>query len=205
MNLSKKIVSLLEANKQNFGSASLALCGGRSPIKVYKQLSSIKFDWSNIFITLTDERILPVNSRKRNEYLIRNTLLNKNINETAKFVPLTPKIKIELSAYEPFTVVLLAVAPDGHFASIFPTMLMDNKFISTKYQPDILNTMPIGDPFCSRTTMNLSMLLNSKQIFLLAMDDERRKIIEEAKKDNSFPIHYLINQQKTPIQIIEDY
>ena len=49
--------------------------------------------------------------------------------------------------------------------------------------------------------MNLSLILNSKRIILLANGIEKQAILAKAEVDRTLPVHFLINQKILPIEI----
>jgi 6-phosphogluconolactonase/glucosamine-6-phosphate isomerase/deaminase len=63
----------------------------------------------------------------------------------------------------------------------------------------------MGNPCHKRASMNLSMILESKNIFLLVSSKNKMDVLNQAKHDNSLPLYYLLNQDKTNIEIIKDF
>ena len=84
---------------------------------------------------------------------------------------------------------------DGHFASLFPDMINDNDAFDLNESPKILITPPQGKPYLPRITMNLSMIMKSINIVLLIKGKAKQDIFNKAKKDEDFPIHYLIKNR----------
>ena len=66
-------------------------------------------------------------------------------------------------------------------------------------------TEPMGNPCHKRASMNLSMILESKNIFLLVSSKKKLEVLNQAKYDKSFPLYYLLNQNKVDIKIIKDF
>ena len=50
--------------------------------------------------------------------------------------------------------------------------------------------------------MNLSMILQSNNVFLLIPNKKKLEVYEQAKNDKVLPLYYLLNQTKTKINII---
>ena len=90
---------------------------------------------------------------------------------------------------------------DGHFASLFPDMIKDFNLFDLSADPSIVRITSHGDPFLPRITMNLSLILKSEFIVLLVKGTIKQKIIEEAKNDNSLPIHCLLKNRASNIMI----
>ena len=105
----------------------------------------------------------------------------------------------------PFDLVLLGMGKDGHFASIFPDMVRDKRFIGLEEPPQIYKISQRGDPFVPRITMNLSLILNSKLIFLCISSVEKKIILEKSKQETKYPVHWLLNQKKTVVKIEMGY
>jgi 6-phosphogluconolactonase/glucosamine-6-phosphate isomerase/deaminase len=53
--------------------------------------------------------------------------------------------------------------------------------------------------------MNLSMILESKNIFLLVSSEKKLQVLNQAKYDQSLPLYYLLNQDKADIKIIKHF
>ena len=70
----KKI--LIQKRKKNT-RLSFVLTGGTSPINLYKELSKIKIDWSNVDFFFSDERYVSNTSKNSNYNLAYNLLFKK--------------------------------------------------------------------------------------------------------------------------------
>jgi 6-phosphogluconolactonase len=102
--------------------------------------------------------------------------------------------------------MLLGMGEDGHFASLFPKLIQTNpEYFDLKSEPEIFFTDPMGSPCHKRASMNLSMILESKNIFLLVSSEKKLEVLNQAKSDKSLPLFYLLNQKKTEIKIIKDF
>ena len=68
----------------------------------------------------------------------------------------------------------------------------------------IVVRLAVATPLClldSRTLDNLSLILKSSRIILLANGDEKQAVLEKAETDKTLPIYYLIHQAILPIEI----
>ena len=63
----------------------------------------------------------------------------------------------------------------------------------------------MGNPCHKRVSMNLSMILESKNIFLLVSSKKKLEVLNQARSDKSLPLYYLLNQNKVEIEIIKDF
>ena len=194
MILTKLISNKLKLAIDKKGTATFVVSGGTSPLKLFEDLSKIDLPWNKVQITLVDDRLVNKNHIHSNQKLINDHLL-KNKAKLANFIPLSEKIIKSKIIITPFDVNLLGMGEDGHFASLFPDMIKDFNLFDLSADPSILTISSHGDPFLPRITMNLSLILKSEFIVLLVKGSIKQKIIDQAKNDNSLPIHYLLKSR----------
>ena len=205
MDIVNIIVKKLNDSIKKFGKASLVLSGGKSPINIYEQLSNCDIPWSKIQITLVDDRLVDFDHIHSNQKLINDFLL-KNKAKNANFYPLTEDLFQKVNIKMPFDIQLLGMGEDGHFASLFPDMIGENDAFNIFAKHKIFTTSSKGVPCLPRITMNLSLILKSEIIILLIDGKIKQKILEKAKTDDSYPIHYLLKNRKKDffIEIMDD-
>jgi 6-phosphogluconolactonase len=205
MNVVNQITAALAAGIAQQGSASFVVPGGSSPAFVFKALANGEYDtavdWAKVTITLVDDRLVHGNHNDSNCKLIRAQLLRGPV-VAAKFFPLTITGHVT-KMDQPFDVTLLGMGLDGHFASLFPSMVGDAA-MNIDAAPAIIQTKPEGDPLCPRISMNLPMILQSRLVFLLVKDAAKREVLRMAQTDQSLPVHYLITQTVKSVQIITE-
>lgn len=201
------ICQSLQSEISEFGNASLVVCGGTSPIRIFKYLNSIKIDWHFVTIFLVDDRLVEPQSKFSNQMTLRIYLL-RNKAKQAIFIPLSTELMSKKLIPPLFTVMLLGMGRDGHFASLFPEMLSQtlnsskvNMEFEVSAEPSILTTPALGNPKLPRVSMNLSLILKSKRIILLANGKEKQAVLKSAEKEKKFPIHHLLKQTYVPIEI----
>ena len=203
--LSHSIAKSLKKAIDLNGYASLVVCGGRSPLSLYKDLSGRNLDWTKVLIFMGDDRIINKDHKDSNENLIREHLLINNAASAQFRSLLHPKISIE-SIRLPFDVVLLGLGRDGHFASLFPDQLNHKTAFKLNAAPDfIISKKPLGSPSYKRISMNLSMLINTKRCILLVTNKDKRMIVDQAYTDNGLPLHFLLSQDKTLVECSDLY
>ena len=205
--IAQSICKSLQSEISEFGNASLVVCGGTSPIRIFEYLNSIKIDWHFVKIFLVDDRLVEPQSKFSNQMLLRIHLL-KNIAKRAIFIPLSTELMSMKLIPPQFTVMLLGMGKDGHFASLFPEMLSHtlnssklNMEFEVSAEPSILTTPALGNPKLPRISMNLSLILKSKRIILLANGEEKQAVLQSAKKDKKLPIYHLLKQTLVPIEV----
>ena len=161
--------------------------------------------WSDINISLVDDRVVDINHVDSNEKLV-NDLLIKDKAKDANFISICNQPKELINLKRPFGVMLLGMGEDGHFASLFPKLIETNPdYFDIESDAEIFFTEPMGNPCHKRVSMNLSMILESKNIFLLVSSEKKLQVLNQAKADQSLPLYYLLNQDKTDIKIIKHF
>ena len=200
--LSEQIFDILTLTIQEKGCANFVVSGGSSPIKIFNELSFMDLDWTKVNITLVDDRLVDKSHNDSNEKLvIENLMINKAAN--LNFISLCNSPEKILDINRPFDIMLLGMGEDGHFASLFPSLIKTNpNYFDLSSIPEVIYTDALGSPCHKRISMNLSMILQSKKIFLLIPNEKKLDVYEEAKNNKKIPLYFLLNQTKTKITII---
>lgn len=202
INLSEQIFDILKLAIKERGTASFVVCGGSSPVKIFNELSLTDLDWSRVIITLVDDRFVDKSHNDSNEKLVfENLMINKA--SSSNFVSLCNSPQDILNINRPFDVMLLGMGEDGHFASLFPQLIKTNSsYFEPSSTPEIIHTEPMGSPCHKRVSMNLSMILQSNNVFLLIPNKKKLEVYEQAKNDKKLPLYFLLNQKNTTINVI---
>ena len=204
-NISQTIFNELKKDLCENTKSTFIVSGGSSPVQIFKDLSGMEAKWSDINISLVDDRVVDINHKDSNEKLV-NDLLIKDKAKDASFISICNQTNDLFNLKRPFGVMLLGMGEDGHFASLFPKLIETNsEYFDLKSEPEIFFTDPMGSPCHKRASMNLSMILESKNIFLLVSSEKKLEVLNQAKSDKSLPLFYLLNQKKTEIKIIKDF
>ena len=204
-NISQTIFDKLEKDLCENGQSTFIVSGGSSPVQIFKDLSAMQAKWSDINISLVDDRVVDINHDDSNEKLVNNVLI-KDEAKDANFISLCNQSKDLLNLKRPFGIMLLGMGEDGHFASLFPKLIETNpEYFDLESDPEIFFTEPMGNPCHRRVSMNLSMILESKDIFLLVSSEKKSEVLNQAKSDKSLPLYYLLNQSKVDLKIIKDF
>ena len=160
-------------------------------------------DWSNVDISLVDDRVLDPTHKDSNEKLVNDLLMTNNASN-ANFISICNDTKSLKELNRPYTVMLLGMGEDGHFASLFPSLIQTNiEYFDLYADPDIFFTEPMGSPCHKRVSMNLSMILQSENIFLLVSSNKKNDVLKQAESDKNLPLYYLLNQSRKEIKIIK--
>ena len=179
--------------RKNF---SIALSGGSTPDKIYKYLSIALRDSplsDEILIFWGDERCVPPTDPESNFGNVQNALFSKimfpleNIHrirgeddpekEARRYADtLQKKLPVE-NGFPVFDMVLLGVGDDGHTASIFPgqmDLLDSEKWVQPALHPASHQ---------KRITLTGNVLMNAKEILILAAGEKKQKVVDEIFHD----------------------
>lgn len=204
-NISQTIFNELEKDLCENTQSTFIVSGGSSPVQIFRDLSAMEAKWSDINISLVDDRVVDINHEDSNEKLV-NDLLIKDKAKDASFISICNQTNDLFNLKRPFGVMLLGMGEDGHFASLFPKLIETNpEYFDLESDAEIFYTEPMGNPCHKRVSMNLSMILESKHIFLLVSNEKKLQVLNQAKSDKSLPIYYLLNQNKVEIKIVKNF
>lgn len=198
----KSITDTVHSLLKQQNQVIIAVSGGKSPIALFKKLSSANIAWEKIIITLVDERITDINCADSNENLVRNYLLqNMAINARFKGLMLPEHTIQEMSDnanlwVNQIDIAVLGMGEDGHTASIFPECPEFSQAINKNLTPAYIETNPISAKY-RRIGLNLSGLIRIRNLILNASGENKLKVLKEAIKGNNqnYPISYLLKQR----------
>jgi 6-phosphogluconolactonase len=172
------------------GVFHIALAGGETPRRCYRKLRELAIDWKHVQIYFGDERCLPVGDARRNDSMVRETLLEHVHIPTANI----HNIPTELGACEAaasyssllgnvasLDLVLLGMGEDGHTASLFP----DNPAIESAAA-----AVPVFDapkPSAVRVSLGINTLNAARQKIFLVAGAGKRTALEQILLGNSLP------------------
>ena len=197
--------------------AGLIVPGGKTPIPLFQRLASTPLAWSNIWLTLSDERWVSPDHGASNEGILRRTLL-QNEAANAHFVPLytgdaTPE-QAEATCHQhltPFpwhnTICLLGMGNDGHIASLFPHNARLQTAIDGQQSSLCLAQTPAPLPPEApypRLTLTLAAILRVRQIYLLITGDEKLETLAQADEGDdvcAMPVRGLLQQADHTVSI----
>lgn len=162
------------------GVFHLALAGGETPRRCYEKLRGFAIDWASVQIYFGDERCLPRGDARRNDTMVRDTLLQyidipqENIHAiTAELGARegAAKYAAELASIAQLDLVLLGMGEDGHTASLFP----DNPAIDNAAAAVPVFNAP--KPPAERVSLGLSTLNAARnKMFMVAGEGKRRAL-----------------------------
>lgn len=195
----KKIKENLKDSISFNDEASIVVSGGSSPTNFLQALDNIDLEWHKVRIMLLDERLVDVKDKKSNEKTLKDNFF-KNYSKSAHYQSIR---NLEFS--NNIDLAILGFGLDGHFASIFPCHLNENKFIDINSKPKILKTKEMGDPRVARLTLNLAAFSKVKNISIICNSNEKFKVINDAKNNSNLPLHHLLKLEYPNIEVIKDF
>ena len=195
---SSEIEKLLKNILLKKEEAWVVVCGGSTPIDLFVSLSNKTIDWGRVNITLTDERLVPINNEKSNEGMVADYLLQNKASK-ANLFGLNNIVNIKqhkssntcfLDSIDEIDLLILGMGSDGHTASFFsqdpnlPSILnLNNK--------DSISYVELPSSLVSRVTLNYSVLSKSKKTCLYITGEDKKITLSLALKSNN-PLEYPI-------------
>jgi 6-phosphogluconolactonase len=192
------------------GSAGLVVSGGRTPAAFLAELASRDIDWSNVSVTLADERRVPADDPASNQRMVREAFANTPAS-AAKLVAVdaTPADAIARWADgiaqmpRPFAAVILGMGDDGHFASLFPGMPGLAAALDLANANDVVaGVAPVAPQ--ARLSLTLRALLDADFLALHVTGDSKLATLQRASSPGSaleMPVRALLQQRRTRLEI----
>jgi 6-phosphogluconolactonase len=193
------------------GAASLAVSGGRTPMRFFEALSGLDLPWDCIGVTLVDERRVPPDAERSNERLVRAHLLQGRA-AAATFVGLyrgdadehvdRDLAECALAALQwPLTAAVLGMGDDGHTASFFP----DGDNLAACLDPAgtrRVETMRAPAAVEPRLTLTLPALLGARTIALHVEGAGKRAVLDRARQpgpESALPVRSVL--ARAPVDV----
>lgn len=211
--LAEKVASALSESIAARGSATLAVSGGSTPKAFFEALSQKSLDWSQVSVTLVDERFVPADNPRSNHLLVATHLL-KNHAAEADFVPLyQPEADIEAAAAAatnaisdmgtPLDVVILGMGADGHTASFFPGGDNLEDALDLDLPPRVL-TMEAAGAGEPRLTLSFSSMADAGLLIVHIEGAEKKAVLDKALSgtdEAEMPIRAVLQRAETDVEI----
>ncbi len=180
-----------DAIKQR-GIFTMALSGGSTPVKLYRDLAGADLKWDRTHIFIVDERFVPFDHSDSNFRMIHETLLsNIDIPKSGIHPVLTEEINPDESAisYERemcsffslssgsipvFDLILLGVGDDGHTASLFPgsAALKENNRLA-------LSVVPPVRSMHERITITFPVINSARNIIIQITGSNKAVVVKD--------------------------
>lgn len=210
--LARRVATQLAAGLSARGRASLAVSGGKTPVRFFQALSAQSLDWSNVGITLVDERLVPDTDERSNARLVQENLLRGEA-AAARFLPLysaapspgqaaaNAEAALAASAFpRPFDVVVLGMGADGHSASFFPDADDLAALIENREGRLVLpvHARSAGEP---RLTLSLQLLVAARFVALHIEGEEKKRVLEAALAQRDRPVSAFFDHALGGVQV----
>ena len=212
--LAERVAAQLREAIAARGRAVIAVSGGSTPKDFFARLSREALDWTQVTITLVDERWVPDTDARSNAKLVETTLL-QNAAAGARFVPLytgapTPEAGLAEAAARiaalpaPFDVVVLGMGEDGHTASFFP----GGDHLAEALDPQgTAKVLPMQAPGAGepRITLTLPVLLATRALYLLVSGEKKRDLLADVRLGladaKGYPVCAVVQQERVPLAV----
>ena len=211
--LAEFVAQRLSEGVEARGSATLVVSGGSTPLGFFRCLAAITLPWSNIQITLADERWVPVDHPDSNEGQLRRIFPASALISmlSLRGEGDTPEQQVaylnqRLQGSAPFDLVILGMGNAAHTASLFPAAPQWQAGLDTTATAACL----LVDPPTARhqrISMSLARLLNAEQIIVHVTGEEKAHMLQTAWASNApeqYPIAAILRQQGTPVTVFSD-
>jgi 6-phosphogluconolactonase len=211
--LAEAVAENLRAGIDARGTASLAVSGGSTPKRFFAALGKKReVDWTNVFVTLVDERWVEETSDRSNAGLVNETLLQGPA-AVARFIPLYaggPEpdaaalgcTEAQLAAITlPFDALILGMGNDGHTASFFPGGDTLSDALTGEGPVIAIRAPGAGEP---RITLTLPRVLDTRALYLHIEGDEKAEVLDRALSDGpveEMPVRAVLRQSQIPLTV----
>lgn len=208
--LANEVATALERHLAATGAAGLVVSGGRTPAAFLRNLASRELDWSNVVVTLADERRVAADDPASNLRLVRDAFANAPAS-LATFVDIDATSTRAAARWNealvriprPFAAVILGMGDDGHFASLFPGMP------GLAAALDLFNTTNVVEGVApvepkARLSLTLPTLLDTDLLVLHVIGASKLATLQRASRPGSpleMPVRALLEQRRVPLEI----
>ncbi|OKY25495.1 6-phosphogluconolactonase [Thalassotalea sp. PP2-459] len=210
--LANKVANILADAVALNGRASIAVSGGSTPKGFFQALSNKELPWTDITVTLADERWVNIDNESSNTRLVHENLLQNNA-VNAKFFHLkqgenlTQETLADLnlaakSALLPLDVLILGMGEDGHTASLFPCSEQIDECLSSTTAP-LLKVKPTSAPY-ERISFSFAYLKPSKNTILHISGLNKKSVLEKALSEQDrreMPIRAFLHDPEINTQV----
>jgi 6-phosphogluconolactonase len=202
--LAYDILSIAEKSINLSDNFKIVLAGGTSLISTYKIFKKSYSDWDKWHIYIGDERCLPLEDDKRNDYIIKKVWLKNSPipRENINFIHAELGADCGALYYEKilekvgyFDLVLLGAGEDGHSASLFPGHSHDDKDVIAEYNSPKYPK--------NRISMSYSRLNRSKNVFKIICGKSKSNMVNLWLNGEILPINS-INGNNEKVYLTED-
>jgi 6-phosphogluconolactonase len=210
--LANEVATALRDGLRQRGRASLIVPGGRTPALFLDQLALQELRWSDIVVSPSDDRRVPIEHADSNEATIRRHLLRGAASSAHLISLVKPALQPqqELAVAErswaampkPVDVTVLGMGEDGHTASLFPNAIGTGDALDVTKPQSVARISPEGAPH-ARISLTLRALLDTRSVIILIDGERKRDAIERAAYSTRarHPIAAFLQQTAVPLHL----
>jgi 6-phosphogluconolactonase len=184
--------SLSEQSAQPLG----ILSGGQTPQALFAALVQHHPDWSNLRVTLTDERCLPDTDANSNSAQLKLQLLSR-----LRHPPVLIDLLQQPDLSGPIVWAVVGMGLDGHSASLFPQDVDITRHLQSASA--FVSVAPAGSPCVARVSLTPGVLKQAQALFLLIQGEDKWRVYQQAKADllavTQMPIRALLSQPQMQV------
>jgi 6-phosphogluconolactonase len=206
--LAAVVAEALQLRVAESGKAVLAVSGGSTPDLFLQALSQRALPWSEILVSLVDERCVDESHVRSNAGFVRRNLLQQRAAE-ARFVPLYADGGIAPTAAAVaglIDVAVLGMGTDGHSASWFPDAReLEDALDPANSSPLLLMEAPsAGEP---RISCSLSAIVRAPFVMLHIEGAAKRELLRKAATSDAddasrrWPVRALLDQRRSALPV----
>lgn len=210
--LAQAVAAALRDGLQRRGRASLIVPGGRTPALFLDQLAAQELQWSNVVVSLSDDRQVPIDHADSNEATVRRHLLQKAATSAQLISLVRPAFEPDqqlaiaertLAAMpRPVDAAVLGMGEDGHTASLFPNANGTAEALDARRPQSVARIDPTG-ALHRRISLTLRALLDARTVMILIQGERKRDAIERAATSDpqQHPIAAVLLQAPVPVHL----
>lgn len=199
------------------GQALLIVSGGNTPVPFFERLSLAELAWSQVSVTLADERWVPPSHADSNARLVQRHLLQGPAAQ-ARWLPLVnsvptpaegqPALEHALADLPwPADVLVLGMGGDGHTASLFPHDAALPQALDER--EDAPRSVAVAAPErpnvpVPRISLSRRALLDARLIALHIVGADKWKLLHQVLEPGpveDFPIRLALHQTQVPCHV----
>ena len=175
--------------------------GGSTALIFLGALRDANVDWTRIILFWGDERAVPPDSDESNYRLAEDMLLRPLAATAPQAIRMqgeTADLQSAAREYEAalppaLDVLILGVGDDGHVCSLFPG---HRALMEERARVIAIEDSPKPPP--RRLTLSLNYVLRSKQVWVVAVGERKRTLLQRAiqRQETSTPLDIVVSQSR---------
>lgn len=199
---------------RNQSKVLIGLAGGSTPMAAYAEFAQAQVPWSDIHLTLIDERFVALSDQQSNERNIALAFSEIKSQLAGWHGLLHDAESIEQSALlanqelqtlkQAMDIVVIGMGADGHIASLFIESDDYPKAMDLNCSEMVL---PIrfnhSEGKVNRLSFSLAALLKAKKTFICITGDDKRRVIEQSFNGSNpdYAIAQFLKSYQHPVEI----